>query len=143
MSKDTMKRSDEPMNSGDFDPQVAAQYWFTEAQETLTVADHLMEKGDFSYALFFGHLVVEKELKGLHAIRQGQHAPPVHNLLRLAKAAGIEPDEAQTEVLIRITAFNIEARYPDPKGDFRRRCTAEQMATIREVLAWLKSHLTS
>jgi hypothetical protein len=67
--------------------------------------------------------------------------------LRLAKAAGLEPNEAQTEVLIRITAFNLEARYPDPKRDFRRRCTAEyvaeQMATIREVLAWLKSYLLS
>jgi hypothetical protein len=87
---------------------------------------------------------VEKELKGLHAIRQNQHAPPIHSLLRLAKAAGLEPNEAQTDVLLRITAFNIEARYPDPKRDFRHRCTAEyaaeQMAEIREVLAWLKSH---
>ncbi len=135
------------MSAGDFDARVVAQYWFAEAVEALTVADHLGEKGDYSYALFFGHLAVEKELKGLHVIRQGQHAPPIHNLLRLAKAAGLEPDEAQTELLLRITAFNIEARYPDPKRDFRRKCTpqyaAEQMATIREVLAWLKSHRTS
>jgi HEPN domain-containing protein len=147
MPKDTAKPPDEPMNSGDFDARATAQYWFTEAEETLIVADHLMEKGDYSYALFFGHLAVEKELKGLHVIRQKQHAPPIHNLLRLARAAGVEPDEARTEVLLRITAFNIEARYPDPKGDFRRRCTAEyaaeQMAAIREVLAWLKSHRTS
>jgi HEPN domain-containing protein len=130
-----------------FDAHAVAQYWFDEAEGALTVADHLIENGDYSYALFFGHLAVEKELKGLHAIRQGQHAPPIHNLLRLAKAAGLEPNKSQTELLIRITAFNIEARYPDPKGDFRRNCTAEyaaeQMATIREVMAWLKSHRTS
>ena len=130
----------------DFDAQAIAQYWFTEANETLTVAGHLVEKGDYSYALFFGHLAVEKELKGLHAIRRGRHAPPIHNLLRLAKATGLEPDEAQAEVLIRITAFNIEARYPDLKREFRHKCTfqyaTEQMAAIREVLAWLKSHLT-
>lgn len=135
------------MGSEDFDAQAVAEYWFAEAQETLRAADHLIEKGDFSFALFFGHLAVEKMLKGLHAVRQNQHAPPIHNLLRLAKAAGLEPDEAQTEILIRITAFNIEARYPDPKREFRRKCTpeyaAEQMAAIREVLAWLKSHLTS
>ena len=29
-------------------------YWVTEAEEALTVADHLLEKGDYSYALFFG-----------------------------------------------------------------------------------------
>jgi HEPN domain-containing protein len=147
MSEDTIKFSDESMSSGDFDARAVAQYWFAEAEETLMVADHLVEKGDYSYALFFGHLAVEKKLKGLHAIRRGQHAPPIHNLLRLAKAADLEPDEAQTEVLIRITAFNIEARYPDPKRDFRRKCTpeytAEQMAAIKEVLAWLKSRLMS
>ncbi len=130
-----------------FDARAVAQYWFAEAEDALTVADHLVEKGDFSYALFFGHLAVEKELKGLHAIRQGQHAPPIHNLLRLAKAAGLEPNAAQTELLVRISAFNIEARYPDPKRDFRRNCTAEytaeQMAAIREVMAWLKSRLMS
>jgi HEPN domain-containing protein len=135
------------MSSEEFDAQAVAQYWFAEAQETLTAADHLVGTGDCSFALFFGHLAVEKTLKGLHALRRGHHAPPIHNLLRLAEAADLEPNEAQTEALIRITGFNIEARYPDPKREFRRRCTpeyaAEQMATIREVLVWLKSHLTS
>jgi len=45
--------------------------------------------------------------------------------------------------LITITAFNIESRYPDLKRAFRDRCTPEftacQMATIKEVFAWLRS----
>jgi HEPN domain-containing protein len=135
------------MNPEGFDGQGVAQYWFVEAEEALRVADHLIEKGDYSYALFFGHLAVEKELKGLHAIRQDRHAPPIHNLLRLARAASLKPNEAQTELLIRITAFNIEARYPDLTRDFRRNCTVEyaveQMAAIREVMAWLKSRRMS
>jgi HEPN domain-containing protein len=101
----------------------------------LRVADHLVEKGDYSYALFFGHLAVEKTLKALHTYRRHEHAPPIHNLLRLARAAGLDLDEAQAEALITITAFNIEARYPDLKRSFRERCTAEfterQMETIR------------
>jgi HEPN domain-containing protein len=120
-------------------------YWLTEADESLQVADHLMEKGDYSYALFFGHLAVEKVLKALYAGKRNEHAPPIHNLLRLARAAGLEPDEAQTDALITITAFNIEARYPDIKRAFRERCTPEftahQMATIKEVFQWLKSLL--
>jgi HEPN domain-containing protein len=130
----------------EFEAEAVAQYWFTESEETLAVADHLVENGDYSYALFFGHLAVEKAIKGLYAIRQGRHAPPIHNLLRLAKEAGLEPDETQTEILLRITAFNIEARYPDFQRGFRRHCTAaytaQQMAAIREVLAWLQSHRT-
>jgi len=81
--------------------------------------------------------------KALYTRRLEKHAPPTHNLLRLVKAAGVNPDEVQTEALITITAFNIEARYPDVKRAFRQRCTAEftarQMAMIKEVLQWLRS----
>lgn len=144
MLEDIEKHPEDATSPGQFDAPGVARHWFSEAEEALVVAGHLIEKGDYSYALFFGHLAVEKELKGLHAVRQNQHAPPIHNLLRLAKAAGLAPDETHTEVLIRITAFNIESRYPDFKRDFRRRCTpeytAEQMTVIKEVLAWLKSH---
>jgi HEPN domain-containing protein len=40
-------------------------FWLVEANEALQVADHLVEKGDYSYALFFGHLAIEKLLKAL------------------------------------------------------------------------------
>jgi HEPN domain-containing protein len=135
------------MVSDAFDSETVARYWLTESDEALIVAGHLIEKADYSYALFFGHLAVEKMLKGLHAIKKGQHAPPIHNLLRLAKAVDIELDASHTEALLRITAFNIEARYPDLKQGFRQRCTpeyaAEQMKTITEMCQWLRSNLTS
>jgi len=120
-------------------------YWQTEADEALHVAAHLIEAGDYSYALFFGHLAVEKMLKALYVYRKQQHAPPIHNLLRLAQLAELEPNPTQTEALVTITAFNIEARYPDIKRAFRQQCTIEfttrHMASIKEVLLWLKSHL--
>lgn len=126
-----------------FDDEAVVQYWLTEAVEALQVADHLVEKGDYSYALFFGHLAVEKVLKALYAKRLQHHAPLLHNLLRLARAAGVDPGERQTQALITITAFNIEARYPDLNRAFRDRCTPEftgrQMATIKEVFTWLRS----
>jgi hypothetical protein len=66
-------------------------------------------------------------------------------LFRLAKAAQLEPDEARAEALITITAFNIEARYPDVKRTFRQKCTAEyterQMTLIKELFAWLRSQM--
>lgn len=71
------------MDKEQFEAKAVARYWFAEATEALTVAGHLMEKADYSYALFFAHLAIEKELKGLHAIRQGRHAPPIHNLVGL------------------------------------------------------------
>lgn len=128
-----------------FDTEQVISYWLTEAQESLQVADHLVEKRDFSYALFFGHLAIEKILKAIHAARFQEHAPPIHNLLRLAKIAGLEPDEPQTKALLTITAFNIEARYPDLKRAFRQQCTPEytqrQLVSIKELFVWLRSLL--
>ncbi len=56
---------------------------------------------------------------------------------------GLEPDPIQAEALLTITAFNIEARYPDLKRAFRAQCTPEftmhQMTLIKETLQWLRS----
>jgi HEPN domain-containing protein len=103
-------------------------FWTTEAEESLVVAYHLVAKADYSYALFFGHLALEKMLKALYVFRQKQHAPPLHNLLRLARAAELEVDEAAAGQLTTITAFNLEARYPDLKRSFRLVCTPEYTA---------------
>jgi HEPN domain-containing protein len=129
-----------------FDAEQVTSYWLTEAAESLQVAEHLIETGDYSYALFFGHLAIEKALKAVCATKLREHALPVHNLLRLAKAAGLEPSDEQTEALITITAFNIEARYPDFQRSFRQKCTVEyaasQMGAIKELFTWLRSHLS-
>ena len=64
-------------------------YWVTEAEESLTVAEHLYEKKDFSYSLFFGHLAVEKMIKAILVKNGNTQVLRTHNLLRLAKAAQI------------------------------------------------------
>lgn len=121
------------------------RFWASEADEALNVADHLVEKEDFSYALFFGHLALEKLLKALCVKEQREHAPPIHNLVRLARIAGVELDKQAESDLVTITAFNIESRYPDFKGSFRRKCTrkftTKQMEVIKRYFKWLKSKL--
>ena len=62
--------------------------------------------GKVSFALFFGHLAIEKVLKALYALRLKERAPPIHNLHRLAQAIGLDLDDERTEALLRITAFN-------------------------------------
>ncbi len=120
-------------------------YWRVEADESLTVANHLFEKKDYSYALFFGHLAVEKIIKAIVVNNTTEDVPRSHNLLRLAKAAKIETTESQKLGLIRITAFNLESRYPDYKREFRKKCTQEftekEFKKINEVFSWLKSML--
>jgi HEPN domain-containing protein len=90
-------------------------------------------------------MATEKILKSLYVSEYKEHAPPLHNLVRLAKEAGLEPDEHQIDALIRITTYNIEARYPDIKSAFRKKCTSEftmkEMNIIKEVFGWIKSRL--
>jgi HEPN domain-containing protein len=120
-------------------------FWVSEAEEALQVAEHLVEKRDFSYALFFGHLALEKMIKAICVIKLKDHAPPIHNLIRLSKIAGIELNEQIEGELLAITAFNIESRYPDFKNSFRQKCTEEytaiQMDIIKRNFKWLKSLL--
>lgn len=120
-------------------------YWISEAEESLGVARHLFEKEDYSYALFFGHLAIEKIIKAILAQRLEQQIPRSHNLLRLAQEADIDITDELKHTLIRITTFNLESRYPDYKKEFRRKCTeqftAKELERVEEILVWLKSKL--
>ena len=124
-----------------------SQYWIAEAEDALTVLGHLFEKGDYSYALFFGHLAVEKMLKGLYVAIKREHAPPIHNLPRLARLADIQMSQERKEQLALITSFNIEARYHDLKRTFRKKCTkeyaAEQIQVVKDVMIWLQENMNS
>ncbi|MCD4742725.1 MAG: HEPN domain-containing protein [Desulfobacteraceae bacterium] len=127
------------------DQKEIIDFWASEAEESLQVANHLFEKKDYSYALFFGHLAVEKIIKALLTKSTNQQAPRSHNLLRLAQEAHIEITEDQKLALIRITAFNLESRYPDYKKEFRKKCTLQftkkELKKIKEVFTWLKLKL--
>lgn len=124
-----------------------SRYWLDEAEEALTIVDHLFEKGDYSYALFFGHLAIEKLLKAAYVLHIKEHAPPIHSLPRLARMAGISLSPEKREQLVQITSFNIEARYPDLKRSFRSKCTrefaAQQIEGVQDVMKWLRQKMTS
>lgn len=120
-------------------------FWIEEAEEALQVAKHLFEKKDFSYALFFGHLAIEKLLKAIYVMKRGEQAPYIHNLTLLGEQSGIVLTDLQKDSLIKITAFNLESRYPDEKRSFRKRCTEDftqnELKQIQEIFLWLKSIL--
>jgi HEPN domain-containing protein len=127
------------------DIQKVKDFWRDEAEEALRVAYHLFEKKDYSYSLFFGHLAVEKILKAVYVVVKEEHPPYIHNLIRLAEAVDIHMTEKQRDDLIRITSFNLEARYPDEQRSFRKKCTVDftgsELERTGEVFQWLKSML--
>ena len=116
-------------------------YWLTSAEKDWQVAGHLFEKGDYAYALFFGHLVLEKMLKALFAARFDQAPPFSHRLVLLAEKVTLPLDQERLDVLEAVTDFNMEARYPDEKFSFQHRCTPEFTQTwldqIEDMRRWL------
>ena len=92
-----------------------------------------------------GHIVIEKLLKALIAQNneEGTIVPRSHDLLLLARKADLELDERKEDLLDLVSTFNINARYPDYKQAFYKKCTneytKERAAEIEEVITWLKS----
>jgi HEPN domain-containing protein len=68
--------------------------------------------------------------------------PPFsHNLVYLAEKAALELSEDNLEFLEEVSDYNLEARYPDDKLSFNKKCTAEftekKLKQIEEVKKWL------
>ena len=123
------------------------EYWINSSEEDYNVMKYLYKGKKNSYSLFFGHLVVEKLLKGLYAKnnKENPYTMKSHNLLALAEKCNLDLTDEQVEKLQIITQFNICARYDDYKESFNKKCTAEytamQIKNIEEVRIWLKSLL--
>jgi HEPN domain-containing protein len=122
-------------------PEEKVQYWLTSADNDWKVAEHLFDKKDYSYSLFLGHLTVEKLLKALFVSRFDEPPPFTHRLPFLAEKADLELSTERLELLEVITDFNLEARYPDEKFSFQKKCTKEftenYLRKIEEIREWL------
>lgn len=116
-------------------------YWLKTAEDDLKVVDHLFEKGDYTWALFIAHLVLEKVLKGYYVKEVGKQAPYSHSLRYLAQQASLELNEEQKELLRTVTRFDVEARYPSEKSDFYKLCTKnytqDYLKRIKEFYQWM------
>ena len=125
--------------------QELINYWVKSSDYDFDAARDLCRSGKYSHALFFGHLAVEKILKALFVKINEDYPPRTHNLLMLSKSINLEIDEIRLNYIIEINAFNMEARYPDEKFEFYKRCTsdftADKMEEIEEIIVWLKKKL--
>lgn len=122
-------------------------YWLEGAKSDLKVAEHLFESGDYHYCLFLGHLVLEKGLKALYVKKIALNPPYKHSLPLLAKKTNLCLSEQQSSLLEVVTDFNIEARYPDIKYAFYKKCTRsftqEYFNKIKEMFKWLETLIQS
>ena len=123
-------------------------YWIESSDRDFLTMGHLFEKKDYHWALFMGHLLIEKLLKACYVKRVDNQPPFTHNLLRLGEKSDLELSEEQKDFLVTVTAFNIRARYDDYKLAFYKTCTESYTTTwiekIEEFREWIKTaHLKS
>lgn len=118
------------------------RYWVQSCQEDYAAAQSLYEKGHLRHALFFAHLAVEKMLKA-HVVKRTEKMPPkIHNLIRLAEIAQLQPTQQNLNFLARFGLYQLEGRYPDVSViPLDTVTTKEKLASVMEILEWLKTQL--
>lgn len=124
-----------------FDADKTIKYWVDSAAYDLETGRSLLESKRFPYALFFGHLALEKILKALVVNNTREHAPYTHSLTMLASKTKVEIPESVIDQLAEYVEFHLEARYPDQKKDFHKKCTEEfarqKFNDMENVYKWL------
>lgn len=120
--------------------QNVIRHWVDTAEQDHDTARILFESGRYVWSLFLAHLVLEKLLKALWVAGHKQVTPPrSHNLLRLAELCCVPLSDEDKTVLLEMTEFNIEARYPDIQADFYTCCTKDFAAGYLDVVdQWQK-----
>lgn len=99
------------------------RYWVESSDNDILAMRHLFEKGDFTWSLFIGHLVIEKLLKACYVLRVDISPPFIYDLNRLAEKAGVFLSEDQKDILDTLSTFNLRARYDDYQMAFHRKCS--------------------
>lgn len=111
------------MNKGDVEKIV--KYWQKTAEHDHKTMLGLFEIKRYSDSLFFGHIILEKTLKGLTVKKTREQAPYIHNLTKLAELAECDLLEEEMDLLDAVNKFNISCRYPEHKLEFYKRCNKE------------------
>ena len=121
------------------------RYWVDASAVDYRAMNNLYTSKDYVWALFLGHLIIEKLLKGLAAKNGVTSVIKIHDLNKLAKTAKLEIDDPMKDLFDILTSFNIEARYPDYKKEFYKKCTSDfssdYITKIKELRSWLLEQL--
>jgi HEPN domain-containing protein len=127
------------------DVEKIVKYWIDTSDEDFQTMLSLFESKSYGWALFLGHISIEKLLKAIYVKKNKQHAPFLHNLYRLAELSEISLTDEQSDWLDKITSFNLNARYDDYKREFYSLCTPdftnEWIGKIKTLQLWIKQML--
>ena len=133
------------MENEKIDVEKIQNHWIITSDKDYNTMLHLFEVKDYHWALFIGHIVIERLFKAAIVKATSEHAPFTHDLRRLAKLSKIEFQANQLGWLDTITTFNLNARYDSYKQAFYEKCTleftSEWISNIKELRLWIKLRL--
>lgn len=98
------------MRNDSFNTNKMIEHWISVSDRDFDTMINLYNSKDYHWALFIGHLVIEKLLKAAVVKKTKNVAPYTHDLRRLAKLSGIEFSDDKKRLLDTITTFNLNAR---------------------------------
>ena len=128
--------------SNGIDIKSIKNHWIETSDDDFGTMNKLFKSHTYNWAVFVGHISVEKLLKALYVKLHGKHAPTIHNLYRLAELCETELTDEYSDWLDTITSFNINARYDDYRKEFYNLCTHEYtefwIDRIKELRKWIK-----
>jgi len=133
------------MDNLQLDIDKIVKHWVDSSDDDFNTMLILLNSKSYNWALFMGHISIEKLLKAYFVKKNKNHAPLIHNLFRLAELCELEINEEYAEWLFKITTFNINARYDDYKKEFYIMCTTdftnEWIEKIKKLQQWIKQML--
>lgn len=133
------------MENNKIDIDKSVNHWITTSDKDFNTMIHLYDTKDFHWALFIGHIVIERLLKAGIVKNTRNHAPFTHDLRRLSKLSEINFGVEHLIWLDTITTFNLNARYDSYKQAFYKKCTPEYtsiwIANIKQLREWIKVKL--
>jgi len=116
-------------------------HWIETAEDNFASMKRVFKAEEYVWALFIGHLVIEKPLKACCARQLGVDVPRIHDLTRLARKAGIELTEEQEDDLDRLTLLQTSIRYREERDVLstkaRKTWAQDHIGRIVELRKWL------
>jgi HEPN domain-containing protein len=117
--------------------------WVEQGLYDLETARAMLQSGRLLYVPFCCQQAVEKVLKGLVAKTTDEMPPRTHNLMQLARMAGLQLDGEQALLMRELSEYYVHSRYPDevepvPSTAWQE-IAAEVLVRTEKVITWLSS----
>ena len=121
------------------------QHWIDIARYDLDTAIALLNTRRYLYVLFMCQQCLEKILKAMVILETKKFPPRIHNLIRLAEAAGIDRDKIDFEFLDKLSFYYIESRYPEQHmrlyKQVTKKLTESYYSNTMGIYRWLERQL--